>query len=255
MARRKTRTKKDENIIFLQRTLENQNTAIKNGPRIKRFTAHDIKQTSPLTYGQEQMFEAYLSGNNIVANGSAGTGKSYCAIYLALNDILNRESKKSEIIIVRSAVASREIGHLPGEIEEKLSPYEEPYKDIMSTLLNRSNAYDTMKELGLLRFMATSFVRGLTWDNAIVVVDEAQSMTFHEINSVITRLGENSKLIICGDIAQNDLLMKKNDQSGYLKAISALGKIDTVDVITFTRNDIVRSNFVKQWICAVEDAA
>ena len=253
MAKRKTRTKKDENIIFLQKTLENQGRAVKEGPKIRNFTLHDLRTTRPLTYGQQQMFESYFSGNNIVANGSAGTGKSYSAIYLALTDILREDTPQNEIVIVRSAVASREIGHLPGEISDKLAPYEEPYRDIFASLLRKNDAYDTMKELGRLRFMATSFVRGLTWDNAVVVIDEAQSMTFHEISSVITRLGDNSKLILCGDIAQNDLIMKKNDQSGYIRALAALGKMNNVDIVTFTREDIVRSSFVREWICAVED--
>lgn len=253
MAKRKTRTKKDENIIFLQKTLENQGRAVKEGPKIRNFTLHDLRTTRPLTYGQQQMFESYFSGNNIVANGSAGTGKSYSAIYLALTDILREDTPQNEIVIVRSAVASREIGHLPGEISDKLAPYEEPYRDIFASLLRKNDAYDTMKELGRLRFMATSFVRGLTWDNAVVVIDEAQSMTFHEISSVITRLGDNSKLILCGDIAQNDLIMKKNDQSGYIRALKALGKMNGVDIVTFTREDIVRSTFVRDWICAVED--
>lgn len=253
MARRKARTKKDENILFLQQTLENQGRAVKDGPKNKKFSIHDIRVTHPLTYGQEQMFESYFNGNNIVANGSAGTGKTYSAAYLALTDIFHADAKQNEIIIVRSAVASREIGHLPGEIGDKLAPYEEPYRDIFGTLLKKYDAYDTLKELGHLRFMPTSFIRGLTWDNAIVIIDEAQSMTFHEISSVITRMGENSKLIICGDIAQNDLITKKNDQSGYLKALSALSKMSHVDIITFNRHDIVRSKFVKEWICAVED--
>ena len=120
-------------------------------------------------------------------------------------------------------------------------------------IVSTNGGNDTMKEIGKLRFMATSFVRGLTWDNAIVIVDEAQSMTFHELNSVITRLGDNSKLVICGDIAQNDLIVRKNDQSGYLRAISAFEKMNNVEIVNFTRDDIVRSEFVKRWICAVED--
>jgi len=253
-ARKKTRSKKDDNILFLTKTLENQGRAVKEGPKVKKFTLHDLKSIRPLTYGQTQLFERYFEGNNIVANGSAGTGKSYSAVYLALTDILREESEQKEIIIVRSAVASREIGHLPGEIADKLAPYEEPYRDIFANLLKKHDAYDNMKEAGKVRFMATSFVRGLTWDNAIVILDEAQSCTFHELNSVITRLGDNSRLIVCGDIAQNDLIVKKNDQSGYNRALQALKRMgEDVEVINFTREDIVRSAFVKSWLCAVED--
>ncbi len=253
MAKRKARTKKDDNVIFLQKLVDEQAGAVKNGPKVRKFTTHDLKSIRPLTFGQQHMFESYFSGNTVVANGSAGTGKSFSAVYLALTDLLREQSEFDEIIIVRSAVASREIGHLPGQISDKLAPYEEPYRDIFGNLLRKHDAYDTMKEIGKLRFMATSFVRGLTWDNAIVIVDEAQSMTFHELNSVITRLGDNSKLVICGDIAQNDLIVRKNDQSGYLRAISAFEKMNNVEIVNFTRDDIVRSEFVKRWICAVED--
>lgn len=253
MAKRKTRTRKDDNILFLQKTLENQGRAVKEGPKVKNFTLHDLNSIRPLTTGQKIMFESYFSGNNIVANGSAGTGKSFCAAYLALTDVLRGDTQQQEIIIVRSAVSTREIGHLPGEISDKLAPYEEPYRDIFATLLRKGDAYDTMKESGKLRFMATSFVRGLTWNNAVVIIDEAQSMTFHEINSVITRLGDNSRLIICGDIAQNDLIVRRNDQSGFMRALTALGRMRSIDVVQFTREDIVRSAFVKEWICAVED--
>lgn len=253
--RRKTRTKKDDNIVFLQKAVDNQGRAYKDGPKMKNFTLHDLRSVKPLTFGQQQLFEAYFDNNTIVANGSAGTGKSFSAVYLALTDLLKENSDYSEIIIVRSAVASREVGHLPGELDEKIAPYEEPYRDIFGTLLRKHDAYDTMKENGKVRFMCTSFVRGLTWDNAIVIVDEVQSMTFHEINSVITRLGDNSRLVICGDIAQNDLITKKNDQSGYVRALSAFRKMRSVEIVDFTRDDIVRSAFVKEWICAVEDTS
>lgn len=254
MARRKTKSKKDAQIIFLQEQLENQNVAIKENQKNKRnFTLHDLRSTKPLTFGQNSLFESYFSGNNVVANGTAGTGKSYCAIYLALTDILKHDTDFERIIIVRSAVPTREVGHLPGELEEKIRPYEDPYRDIFATLLKKSDAYDTMKSIGKLTFLTTSFVRGLTWDNSIVIIDEAQSMTFHEINSIITRLGDNSRLIICGDICQNDLIMKRNDTSGYQRALDALSKMKSIDIINFNRDDIVRSKFVKEWICAVED--
>lgn len=253
MARKKTRTKKDAEIIFLTKTLEEQGRAVKEGPRVKNFTLHDLKSVHPLTQGQRQLFESYFSGFNIVANGSAGTGKSFSAVYLALTDILRDDANQEQIIIVRSATPTKDIGFLPGELSDKLAPYEEPYRDIFANLLRKRDAYEHMKEAGKVSFMATSFVRGLTWDNAVVIIDEAQSMTAHEINSVITRLGDNSRLIVCGDIAQNDLIYNRNIQSGYGRALKALEKINGVDIVTFTREDIVRSEFVKAWICALED--
>ena len=247
----KRRNKKDKQLEFLEEALIHNGEAAKQ-PK-KKFTLHDLKSIRPVSSGQEMMFHSYFSGKHIVANGSAGTGKSYSALYLALTDILSSESKQNKIILVRSAVPTRELGHLPGDITEKLAVYEDPYKDIMGDLLRKHTAYDDLKELGKLSFMSTSFIRGLTWDNSVVIMDEVQSMTFHEINSVITRLGKNTKLIICGDINQNDLNTKKNDLSGFDKMLSVCSRMDEFDIINFTRNDICRSAFVKSWICACED--
>lgn len=245
------KSKKDRQIEFLEDALIHNGEAAKQ-PK-KRFTLHDLKTIRPMSTGQEIMFNSYFSGKHIVASGSAGTGKTYAALYLALTDVLNSESKQDKIIIVRSAVATRDIGFLPGSILEKLMAYEEPYKDIMKDLLRKNTAYDDMKELDKLSFMSTSYVRGLTWDNAVIILDEVQSMTFHEINSVVTRLGKNSRLIICGDIGQNDLVTKKSEQSGFNRMIEVTNRMDDFDTINFTRNDIVRSKFVKSWICACED--
>lgn len=220
----------------------------------KSLTIHDLKAIKPLNEPQRQMFQSYFSGNVIVANGSAGTGKTFAALFLALNDVLSKKSPQDRVIIVRSAVPSREIGHLPGTFEEKLEPYEEPYKDMFAELLNRNTAYDKMKLQGVVKFMPTSFVRGLTWDNAVVVVDEVQNMTFNELNSVITRIGTNTKLIVIGDYIQTDLYRKLNDKSGMKDFLAVASKIDEMDIITFTQHDIVRSAFVKAWICALEDS-
>jgi phosphate starvation-inducible protein PhoH and related proteins len=250
---RKTRTKKDKKIEELSEILECNAKAVSEGPRRKNFTSHDLKHIKPLNNAQTQMFELYLNGNNIIANGSAGSGKTFCAMYLALNDLLNRNHGVNNIKIVRSAVSSREIGHLPGSIAEKLEPYEAPYKDIFADLLGKFDAYEQMCAMGYVQFMPTSFVRGLTWDNSIVIIDEVQNMNFYEINSIITRIGENSKIIICGDYAQNDLHNKRYDSSGmgpFLKVARASGIFEEV---IFTRDDIVRSKLVKQWICALED--
>jgi phosphate starvation-inducible protein PhoH len=247
---KKARSRKDEEIEFLTTALENNAIAGKIGKKKKTWSTHDLKNVKPLTYGQEQLFEAYFSGSNILANGSAGTGKSFSAIYLALCDILRPESKQDTIIIVRSAVQVKAIGFLPGALDEKLSPYEEPYRDIFSHLLQKKDAYDSMKETGQVKFMATSFIRGLTWENAIIIIDEMQSMTFHEICSVITRMGKNSKLIMCGDISQNDLVYNRNEVSGFLEIVKILEKMKSVEIVNFTEEDIVRSGFVKEFIIA-----
>lgn len=236
------------------KVIENDVQALHDFKESKKLTLNDIKSVKPINTPQQQMFESYFSGNHILANGSAGTGKTFAALYLGLNDVLSKGTKQNNLIIVRSAVPSREIGHLPGTELEKLEPYEVPYRDIFADLFGRATAYDKMKKQKLVNFIPTSFVRGLTWDNAVVVIDEVQNMTFYEINSVITRIGANSKLIIIGDQIQTDLYRKRNDQSGMADFLNVVQRMDCFDQITFRPNDIVRSAFVKSWICALEEA-
>lgn len=254
MARKKALTKKDKALAFMSDMHVQNAVAVREGPQKKKtFHLHDLRTIRPMNETQREFFESYIQGANVIGNGSAGTGKSFISLYLALTDVLDVEKPQDRIIIVRSAVPSREIGHLPGSIEEKLAVYEEPYKDIVGNLMRRNNAYNDMKEAGKIEFMPTSFVRGLTWDECVVVLDEAQNLTIGEIHSVVTRLGHNSKLIICGDIGQNDLVLRKSDVSGFLELLKIADRMpDDFDVITFGHDDIVRSRFVRAWIIAKE---
>jgi phosphate starvation-inducible protein PhoH len=251
---RKVRSRKDKQIEELKEVLETNIKAIQEGPRKKNFTQHDLKCIKPLNVAQEAMFHSYFQGNNIIAHGSAGTGKTMISLFLALNDIINKKNGSCKILIIRSIVSSRSIGFLPGSIDEKIEPYETPYKDIVNDLLGKYDAYDTMKSYGLIEFMPTSFVRGLTWDNTIVIIDEFQNMNFHELNSIVTRLGENSRILACGDSYQNDLHLERFDQSGFHKFIDVARRSGTFDDILFTKDDIVRSGFVKKWITALEES-
>jgi len=198
-----------------------------------------------------------MQGQHIVANGSAGTGKTFASLYLAVNDVLSPHSETKRIIIVRSAVASRNVGHLPGTLEEKMEVYEMPYKDMMADLskTGNPNTYDNMKEAGLIQFMTTSYVRGVTWDDAVIIIDECQNLNFHELNSVITRVGDESKLMIVGDQIQTDLYRSGNDTSGLERFLQIARNMKEFDEIQFTKHDIVRSAFVKAWICALEEAS
>jgi phosphate starvation-inducible protein PhoH len=249
---RKSRTKKDRQIIELQEVLYNNIEAKKDGPQKKTWSLHDLKSIKPLTFAQKHMFKSYFEDLNIVASGTAGTGKSYCGIYLALTDFLKPNSKYDRIIIVRSTVQTRSMGFLPGDANEKCEPFEAPYKDIFSDLLGKNDAYEILKEQKKVVFMPTSFIRGLTWDNCIVIVDEVQNLTAHEINSIMTRIGNDCKFILCGDTSQNDLIQNKNDVSGFADALKILAKIESVDIVNFTIHDIVRSKFVREWIAACE---
>jgi phosphate starvation-inducible protein PhoH len=217
----------------------------------KKWSIHDLKHIRALTPMQEDMFQDFFAGNNIIAHGSAGTGKTYIASFLALTEYLRHEADIGQIFIIRSAVPTRDVGFLPGSIEEKAEQYELPYKDIFADLLGKSNSYDDMKEAGIVKFCTTSYLRGLTWDNAIIIVDEAQSMTFHELNTIMTRVGKNCRIMVCGDLNQNDL-NGKNGKSGFGEFLHVASAMRGFSSIQFTSNDIVRSDFVKSWIAACE---
>lgn len=249
---RKTRSKKDSQIDFLDEVLNNNGHAITEY-KDNKYTAHDLKDIKALTDNQRLMIESYINGNIIIASGSAGTGKSYLSLYLALSDIFNKGSPRNKIIIVRSATQTKDLGFLPGTKDEKLEPYELPYKDICADLLGKKTAYDRLKQNEKIVFMSTSLLRGLTWDNAVIIIDEAQSMTLHELDTTITRIGKNSNLIICGDLAQNDLIYKKYETSGFAAILKIFKNISNVEIINFTEHDIVRSNFIKQYIIAKQN--
>lgn len=242
-----------EELDNLQTALQNNGRAMQEGPRKKTWTRHDLKNIKPLTPAQEDMFHDFMNGFHICAHGSAGTGKTFIALWLAFNELLNPESKATHIIIVRSAVPTRDLGFMPGDLEEKTAFYEMPYRDMLASLFGKFSTYDNMKEAKIIRFLTTSFIRGLTWDNAIVVVDEGQNMTFHEINSIMTRLGDNTKLIFTGDLIQTDLRKSSQDKTGMDRFVDVIKNMkNEFACVQFTTKDIVRSRFVKAWIEACE---
>lgn len=216
-------------------------------------TKFSMKRVVPMTVNQENMFDSYYSGKMVAALGSAGSGKTFVAMYLALKDVLENNEYK-QVIIVRSAVQTREQGFMPGSLKEKEAYYETPYIDIANSLFERGDAYQILKQKNQIKFMSSSFVRGLTFDNAIIIVDECQSMTEHELSSIITRVGENSKIIFCGDTRQDDLATSKNraDVSGLVKFTKVLRAMEEFDIIQFTTDDIVRSGLVKSFLIAKE---
>ena len=250
---KKRRNGRQAEIESLTRALALNGQAQQQGIKKKTWNLHNLKTITPLTPAQHDMFESWFNDFNICGHGSAGTGKTFVALYLALNEVLSQRQQK--IIIVRSAVPTREVGFLPGTLEEKVAQYELPYKDIMWELIGRKNTYQDMKDAGLVEFMTTSFIRGLTWDNAIIVVDEGENMTFHEIDSIMTRVGENTRVIFNGDIKQTDLDGKRGNLSGMSTAIKVFKEMKKFDCIKFTADDIVRSDFVKSWISAAEEVA
>ena len=212
-----------------------------------------MRPIKPLTPTQSDMFESYQQGLNLAAIGTAGTGKTMCAMYLALNDVLNK-GVYEQIIVIRSAVQTREQGFMPGSKEQKEALYSVPYSDIVNDLFGRGDAYRILEQKGMIKFMTSSFVRGLTFDNSIIIVDECQSMTYHELDTIITRVGESSKIVFCGDTRQDDLATSRNkaDVSGLRDFLKVIKNIRSFDTITFTPEDIVRSGLVKEYILAKE---
>jgi phosphate starvation-inducible protein PhoH len=212
-----------------------------------------MRKISPLTPTQSDLFSSYKEGYNIAAIGTAGTGKTMCAMYLALNDVLQKGGYE-EVIVIRSAVQTREQGFMPGSKQQKEAVFEAPYTDIVNDLFGRGDAYQILKAKGMIRFMTSSFVRGLTFDNAIIIVDECQSMTYHELDTIITRVGESSKIVFCGDTKQDDLIISRNkaDVSGLAEFLNVLNNISSFATIQFTPEDIVRSGLVKEYILAKE---
>lgn len=215
-----------------------------------RIKLDNLKTFEPLTNNQQKFFDAYKRGDYFTAlHGVAGTGKTFIAVYKALEEVLDKSNPFSKIILVRSAVQSREIGHLPGDVTEKMEIYQQPYRQICETLFGRSDAYQRLEEQGYIEFISTSFIRGMSFDDAIIIVDEMQNMNFEEIDTVMTRVGYRSKIIWCGDYRQTDL-RKSNDKSGILKFFDIAHHMGSFTRIEFTVDDIVRSSLVKDYILA-----
>lgn len=202
-----------------------------------------LQEIEPLTKNQLIAFE---STKNLMLHGVAGTGKTFISSYLAFDDMSKGEYEK--LVIIRSAVPTRDIGFLPGNEKEKASVYEEPYKDICIELFQRGDAYEILKTKGLVHFMTTSFIRGVTLRNAVILIDECQNMSFHELDSIITRMGEGCRVMFCGDFRQADL--EKNGLKEFVRILKAMEMFDFID---FDIRDIVRSDFVKQYITAKTD--
>lgn len=220
--------------------------------RIK-MRIEDLKTFSPLTDNQRAFFDAYKIGDYfMMLSGSAGTGKSFISIYKALEEVMDKGTPYYRLIIVRSAVQTRDVGFLKGTLEEKNSIYEEPYIQICSDLFGKKDAYQRLSEQGFVEFTTTTSLRGLTFDNAIVIADECQNFSFQELDTVTTRIGHQSKLIFVGDTSQNDLIKKSSDVTGLPDFIKIASTMDEFTRINFTSDDIVRSSLVKNYIIAKE---
>lgn len=202
-----------------------------------------------LNESQTRCLSDWLSGNNLFLTGAAGSGKTWIAIYLSLLALMNRE--QSDLIIVRSLVPTRNIGFLPGGVADKAQPYMEIYEPIileaLSAFVSKNNNRDVMKTR--VHFENTSFLRGKTWDNSVILVDEIQNLNVHELHTVMTRVGKNSRIIACGDFFQTDI---PKSQSCHDFMETAVAQLNLFSQVNFYSDDVVRSDFVKEW-CEVAE--
>jgi predicted ribonuclease YlaK len=223
--------------------------------RKKPLNTDLMRDIEPLTDNQQVLFNAYESGKNLVAYGCAGTGKTFITLYNALRDVLDQNTPYEKIFIVRSLVATREIGFLPGDHEDKSYLYQIPYKDMVKYMFELPTAadfemlYGNLKAQGTVDFLSTSFIRGTTFDKAIILVDEFQNLNYHELDSIMTRVGADSKIMFCGDATQTDLV-KTNEKNGIIDFMKILRIMSSMDIIEFGVEDIVRSGLVKEYLLA-----
>lgn len=210
-----------------------------------------LTKITPLTPNQEKMFSLFSEGHNLFVHGWAGTGKTLLSLYLGLRDVLSADSPRDRIIIVRSVVPSRDMGFMPGNMKEKGKVYEMPYVDACSQLVAGSNSYEVMKSKGIIEFTTTSFLRGLTFSNAVIYIDEIQNLADHEIHTVMTRIGEGCRVIVSGDVKQTDF-MREPDRLGCMTFIKTLSEMSSFRNVEFGLDDILRSTLVKEYLIARE---
>lgn len=206
-----------------------------------------LKHIEPLTQNQKLSFEAYHNGKNLMLHGIAGTGKSFISMYLGLSQILAENSQYKKLVIVRSVVPTRDMGFLPGNSKEKAKVYEAPYYAICTELFGRSDSYEYLKSKNLVEFISTSFIRGITLNDCIIIVDEIANMTLHELDSVITRVGKNCRIVFCGDFRQSDFT-KEHEKNGLIDFMRIIERMKSFVFIDFNEQDIVRSSMVKDYI-------
>ncbi len=214
-----------------------------------------MREVEPLTDSQKELYKCYENNQNIVAYGAAGTGKTFITLYNALKDVLSDKTPYEKIYLVRSLVATREIGFLPGDHEDKSYLYQIPYKNMVKYMFQLPTEadfemlYANLKAQGTISFWSTSFIRGTTFDKAIIIVDEFQNLNYHELDSIITRVGEDTKIMFCGDAAQSDLT-KQNEKNGIMDFMKILRIMPSIDIIEFGVEDIVRSGLCKEYLVA-----
>jgi predicted ribonuclease YlaK len=219
----------------------------------KDITYNQLATIKPVTDNQKVVFDTWKKGLNQFLFGCAGTGKTFVSLYLALQEVLRNDTPYDKVIVVRSLIPTREIGFLPGDEEDKAALYQVPYSNMMQFMFEQPNEqafsmlYDRLKAQGSFYFLSTSFLRGLTFDNSIIIVDECQNLNFHELDTIITRVGQESKIVFCGDFGQSDLT-RLNERNGLMNFLQILQEMNEFNCTEFDIGDIVRSGFVRSYL-------
>ena len=219
----------------------------------KEITYSQLNQIKPVTDSQKLVFDTWKKGQNQFLFGCAGTGKTFISLYLGLSEVLRNETPYDKVIMVRSLIPTREIGFLPGDEEDKAALYQVPYSNMMQFMFEQPNEqafeslYNRIKAQGSYYFLSTSFLRGLTFDNSIIIVDECQNLNFHELDTIVTRIGQDSKIFFCGDFSQTDLT-RTNERNGLMDFLQILQEMEEFNCVEFNIGDIVRSGFVRNYL-------
>ena len=225
-----------------------ENEVVKKLPRLK---IEHLVRVDPMSDNQSKAFHGYHKDKNLILSGSAGTGKTFIAMYLALKEVLEANGPYKKVVIVRSIVPTRDIGFLPGDEAEKKEAYMIPYVEICNELFNDKRAFERLQDHGQIEFISTSFIRGTTLNNCIIILDEMQNCVFRELDTVITRVGSRARFIMCGDYYQSDF-DKKTDKEGVLNFLKIVDAMKAFTHVEFTWADIVRSDFVRDYIVTKE---
>lgn len=236
LSKREKRTQRQEGIIDKEGNFNTKTVTIR-------------KDIEPMTKAQGDAFDSWDEGYNLMLHGIAGTGKTFLALYFALSEVWNKKNHYKKVYLIRSTVSTRDQGFQPGTKAQKEAVYEEPYPPIVQTIFGRGDAYQLLKQRNMIEFRSTSFLRGATFDDCIIVVDEMQNMSDGELHTIMTRVGQNCRIIFAGDIKQDDLTSERyNEKSGIRNFMRVISNMDAFDFIEFYADDIVRSDLVKSYI-------
>jgi phosphate starvation-inducible PhoH-like protein len=242
---------RNDTIEGEERSLQHQTKHIPNNAL--KIKLDHLKTLNPLTDNQAKFFDMYKRGDYCIGvTGSAGTGKTLISLYKALEEVLSKDNPFKSVVVVRSCVPTRDVGFLPGDLEEKSEIYQLPYIEACSNLFGRPDAWDRLKEQGYARFLTTTAIRGISIDDSIIIVDEMQNFNWGEINTIMGRIGHRSKIIFCGDFRQNDLTKNRNDVSAFHDFVKVARRMSSFTEIYYTPDDIVRSSLTKEWIVSCE---